>query len=622
MSAMQQNRRTSGACWRAWCAAMAVSLSGLAAGASAQLIDYKPPELEDVGVDEKLGDQLPLDLTFRDEKGQPVTLGQLFNQGRPVLLSLNYSDCPMLCMLQLNGLVDGLIDVSLTPGKDFEILSVSIDPTETPERARLTKQKYVKTYGRLDTAGGWHFWVGKQSSIDRLADAVGFRYKFIPERNEFSHAAAVMLCTPTGVVSRYLYGVQFTPKTLQLSLVEASEGKIGSTMDRILLFCFHYDAEAGRYGPMAQRLMRMGAGLTLFVLAIGLVPVWLRRSWRAAKSDSPPPDREGTAGTHASLAPMLALPLAQAYGGNFFFPERASAVSESVDTVFFFILWVSIFFFAIIVGVMTYFLLKYRHRPGVEAVKTATHSNFLEILWSVIPTIIVGVIFVWGFVAYMDMRQPPDNAYEIRVVAKKWNWEFVYPNGHREPNLHVPVNRPIQLVMSSEDVIHSLFVPAFRLKMDVVPGRYTKTWFEARRVGEYTLFCAEYCGEQHSKMLAQVVVHPSGEFEKWLADAANFLERMTPEEGGRIVYERKGCVQCHSVDGSAKSGPTFKGAFGEEHEMADGRRIPVDENYIRKSILEPQADIRAGFKPVMPTYAGQIRDEEIDALIAFIKSLK
>jgi cytochrome c oxidase subunit II len=622
MSAMQQNRRTSGACWRAWCAAMAVSLSGLAAGASAQLIDYKPPELEDVGVDEKLGDQLPLDLTFRDERGQPVTLGQLFNQGRPVLLSLNYSDCPMLCMLQLNGLVDGLIDVSLTPGKDFEILSVSIDPTETPERARLTKQKYVKTYGRLETAGGWHFWVGKQSSIDRLADAVGFRYKFIPERNEFSHAAAVMLCTPTGVVSRYLYGVQFTPKTLQLSLVEASEGKIGSTMDRILLFCFHYDAEAGRYGPMAQRLMRMGAGLTLFVLAIGLVPVWLRRSSRAAKPDSSPPEGEGTPASHASLAPLLALPLAQSSGGNFFFPEGASAVSESVDTVFFFILWVSIFFFAIIVGVMTYFLLKYRHRPGVEAVKTATHSNFLEILWSVIPTIIVGVIFVWGFVAYIDMRQPPDDAYEIRVVAKKWNWEFVYPNGHREPNLHVPVHRPVQLVMSSEDVIHSLFIPAFRLKMDVVPGRYTKTWFEARRVGEYTLFCAEYCGEQHSKMLAQVVVHPSGEFEKWLADAANFLERVTPEEGGRIVYERKGCVQCHSVDGSAKSGPTFKGAFGEEHEMADGRRIPVDENYIRKSILEPQADIRAGFKPVMPTYAGQIRDEEIDALIAFIKSLK
>jgi cytochrome c oxidase subunit 2 len=319
---------------------------------------------------------------------------------------------------------------------------------------------------------------------------------------------------------------------------------------------------------------------------------------------------------------MFALPLAQSSGGNFFFPERASAASESVDTVFFFILWISIFFFAIIVGAMVYFLMKYRERPGVEAVKTATHSNFLEILWSVIPTIIVGVIFVWGFIAYMDMRQPPDNAYEIRVVAKKWNWEFVYPNGHREPNLHVPVNRPVQLVMSSDDVIHSLYIPAFRLKMDVVPGRYTKTWFEPRRVGEYTLFCAEYCGEQHSKMLAQVVVHPSGEFEKWLADAANFLERVTPEEGGRIVYERKGCIQCHSLDGSAKAGPTFKGSFGEEHEMADGRRILVDENYIRKSILEPQSDIRAGFKPVMPTYAGQIRDEEIGALIAFIKSLK
>ncbi|TVS13834.1 MAG: cytochrome c oxidase subunit II [Planctomycetaceae bacterium] len=321
--------------------------------------------------------------------------------------------------------------------------------------------------------------------------------------------------------------------------------------------------------------------------------------------------------------PLIPLPLAQtAYGNNFFFPERASDFAGAVDTLFFFILWVSMFFFAIIVGVMTLFLIKYRHREGHDAQESPSHNNGLEILWSVIPTIIVAVIFLWGFGAYMDMRQPPSNAYEIRVVARKWTWEFVYSNGHRDPDLHLPVNRPVRLVMSSEDVIHSLFIPAFRVKMDVLPDRYTTTWFNPTRVGEYTLFCTEYCGEQHSTMLARVVVHPSGEFEKWLADAASFLDRVTPEEGGRIVYERKGCAQCHSTDGSARSGPTFKGIFGAQHEMVDGSRILVDENYIRKSILEPMADIRAGYRPVMPTYAGQIREEEIDALIAFIKSLE
>jgi cytochrome c oxidase subunit II len=626
--------------WRPWAVRLVVAVAfGWVAGpASAQLVDRQVPELQEVGIDEKLGETLPLDVAFRNEKGEDVTLGQLFNQGKPVILTMNYSDCPMLCMLQLNALVDSLLDVSLLPGEDFEILSVSIDPTETPERARLTQQRYAKAYGRPEAAHGWHFWVGKKSNIDRLADAVGFRYKYIPEQKEYSHAAALMLCTPSGTVSRYLYGVYYEPRTLHLSLIEAGEGKIGSTMDRILLFCFHYDATAGRYGPVAQRLMKIGAGLTLFVLVIGLVPIWLRRSGQrrptgagadGSVSKDDPPSNSGPAADSdrpvgpASMVPLFPLPLAQTvYGSNFFFPERAADAAESVDALFFFILWVSMFFFAIIVGVMTLFLLKYRHREGAQSEASPSHSNFLEIFWSVIPTIIVGVIFVWGYSAYLDMRQPPSNAYEIRVVARKWTWEFVYANGHRDPDLHVPVNRPVQLVMSSEDVIHSLFIPAFRVKMDVLPDRYTKTWFSPRRVGEYTLFCSEYCGEQHSTMLAKVVVHPSGEFEKWLAEAANYLERVTPEEGGKIVYERKGCAQCHSTDGSARSGPTFKGAFGTEHEMVNGSRILVDENYIRKSILEPQADVRAGYKPVMPTYSGNIREEEIDALIAFIKSLK
>lgn len=304
-----------------------------------------------------------------------------------------------------------------------------------------------------------------------------------------------------------------------------------------------------------------------------------------------------------------------------FFPKASSTTAGSVDDLFYFILWISIFFFAIIVGVMILFLVKYRARPGVGPQPSPSHNNALEIGWSVFPGLLLGVIFFWGFTGYLDMRQAPDDAYEIQVVAKKWSWSFVYPNGHVDNDLHVPVDRPVKLVMSSDDVIHSLYIPAFRLKMDVVPGKYTQTWFEANSPGDYVLFCAEYCGTQHSTMLARVIVHPSGEFEPWLEDAANFLERMTPEEAGALLYTRRGCVQCHSVDGKAMTGPTFYNAFGTTQSMADGSQVSVDENYIRESILEPQAKVRAGYKPVMPTYQGQLKNEEIAALISYIKSL-
>ena len=303
------------------------------------------------------------------------------------------------------------------------------------------------------------------------------------------------------------------------------------------------------------------------------------------------------------------------------FPTPSSTTAEQVDNLFYFILLVSIFFFAIIVGVMVLFLIKYRARPGESAQKSPSHNNTLEVAWTVIPGIFVAGIFFWGFVGYLDMRQPPDDSYEIQVTAKKWSWSFTYPNGHVDNNLHVPQDRPVRLVMSSDDVIHSLYIPAFRLKMDVIPGRYTTTWFESGTPGEYTLFCAEYCGTQHSNMLAKVVVHRSGEFEKWLEDAANFLETVTPVQAGEILYQRRGCIQCHSVDGSAKSGPSFKDVFGSQQGLSDGSSVTVDENYLRESILEPQAKVRAGYKPVMPTYQGQLKDEEISALIVYIKSL-
>ena len=246
--------------------------------ARAQLVEDLPEEMQGVGIDDKSGDQVPLDLKFRDENGKIVALADIFDGTRPVLLSLNYSDCPMLCRVQLNGLTDAIKEIDETVGKEYDVVSVSIDPTETALRAKQTEQRYLKDYGRAGAAGGWRFLTGSQKNIKALADAVGFRYKFIPDTGEYSHTAATMVVTPSGVLSRYLYGVMYDPQTVRLSLIEAGQGQIGSPLDQLILFCFHYDATKGRYGPVARRIMSLGAGVTIMAMSVWLVPYWLRRS--------------------------------------------------------------------------------------------------------------------------------------------------------------------------------------------------------------------------------------------------------------------------------------------------------------------------------------------------------
>lgn len=252
----------------------AVALIVAASPGLAQRQEPLPKELEGVGVDERLGARVPLALQFLDETGQPVSLGQFFRAGRPVLLTLNYYRCPMLCTLQLNGLVDALRELTWNPGREFEVVTVSIDPLEAPALAAGKKKIYLESLGRPGAETGWHFLVGRQPEIAALADAVGFRYRFDEARKEYVHAAVFVLLTPEGVVARYLYGVMVEPQTLKLGLAEASAGKLGSTVDRILLMCFHYDANAGRYVVAASRLMRAGGILTALCLG-----VWLGRWW-------------------------------------------------------------------------------------------------------------------------------------------------------------------------------------------------------------------------------------------------------------------------------------------------------------------------------------------------------
>ncbi|MDH3628781.1 MAG: SCO family protein [Acidobacteriota bacterium] len=252
----------------------------------AQVAGEIPPHLRSVDVDEKLDQLVPLNAQFVDERGRPVQLGDYFEDERPVVLVMAYYRCPMLCSLVLDGLVDVLGDLEGQPGKDYQILTVSIDPTESPTLAQSKRQTYLRALGRPGADEGWHFLTGRKEQIDAVADAIGFRYRYVEDRGEYAHPALLTVLTPEGKISRYLYGVKWEPDTVRLSLVEASNGAIGTTVERILLSCYGYDATEGRYGPVAMKIMRTGGVLTVIVFGLVLISFWLRE--RSGAKRTPP----------------------------------------------------------------------------------------------------------------------------------------------------------------------------------------------------------------------------------------------------------------------------------------------------------------------------------------------
>ncbi len=261
-------------------------------------------------------------------------------------------------------------------------------------------------------------------------------------------------------------------------------------------------------------------------------------------------------------------------GPTFWMPQELSAHASQVDWIFYYIFYISLFFFLLIVTLMTYFVIRFRRRSASqEALPSPSHNTPLEVVWTAVPIVLVATIFALGFEGYMDLAVTPLNAYEIKVTGQKWKWQFEYATGYVDEDLHVPVDRKIQLTITSLDVIHSLFIPALRIKRDAVPGRYSKIWFQARTPGEYPLLCAQYCGKEHSTMAAHLIVHPRGEFEQWLQKASNFLATVPPAEAGRRLYQLRGCQQCHSIDGTKGIGPTFKGLFGTAVKVRENSKL-------------------------------------------------
>jgi cytochrome c oxidase subunit II len=297
-------------------------------------------------------------------------------------------------------------------------------------------------------------------------------------------------------------------------------------------------------------------------------------------------------------------------------PERASTMASSVDALYIFLLIVSGLMTLLIFVALVYFAARYRYRSGVPA-EQIDGSTPLELTWSIIPLFVFMAIFLWGAAVFFKGRTPPRDSTEVYVVAKQWMWKLEHAEGQREINeLHVPVDRDVKLIMTSQDVIHSFYIPAFRMKQDVLPGRYTVAWFRATKPGTYHLFCAEYCGTQHSGMVGSIVVMDRAQYEAWMSGGSTGPLSATGEK----VFAELGCATCHRTDAQGR-GPNLQGLFGKTVQLEGGRTVVADENYVRESILDPGAKIVNGFKPVMPTFQGLVSEEQLNALVAYVKSL-
>ena len=300
------------------------------------------------------------------------------------------------------------------------------------------------------------------------------------------------------------------------------------------------------------------------------------------------------------------------------FPEAASTMAPRVDALYFALIGVAAFFSILIAGLIVYFAIRYRRRSPREVGRVSHGSNLLEVTWTVIPLMITMVIFVWSARIFFAMSTPPPETLNVYAVGKQWMWKFQHLDGRREINeLHVPVGRDVKIIATSEDVIHDFFVPAFRVKADVIPGRYVTVWFHATKPGRYLLECAEYCGTRHSGMTGDVIVMDATDYQTWLSGG---VSQLTLTQEGQQLFSELACNTCHRSDLQGR-GPVLEGVFGTTVTLQNGAKAVADEAYVRESILIPAEKIVAGYQPIMPTFQGQVSEEQLLALVEYVKSL-
>ena len=300
------------------------------------------------------------------------------------------------------------------------------------------------------------------------------------------------------------------------------------------------------------------------------------------------------------------------------FPPAASTLATEVDALYFFVLGITAFFAILVVVLVLYFAIKYRDDTGLKVGAPITGSIPLEIGWSLVPFFVAMGIFVWATTVFFHIVRPPDQTLEVYSTGKRWMWRFQHVDGQREINqLHIPVGRPVKVTFTSEDVLHDLFIPAFRVKADAIPGRYSSIWFTATKTGEYHLFCAEYCGTRHSGMIGTVYVMEEKDYQAWLS-GGGLTGSMSAR--GEQLFQQMACSTCHVNDGTGR-GPSLVGVFGSTVKLSTGQSLKADETYVRESILTPQAKLVNGYQPIMPTFQGLVNEDGLLSLIEYVKSL-
>ena len=300
------------------------------------------------------------------------------------------------------------------------------------------------------------------------------------------------------------------------------------------------------------------------------------------------------------------------------FPPAASTLATEVDALYFFVLGITAFFAILVVVLVLYFAIKYRDDTGLKVGAPITGSIPLEIGWSLVPFFVAMGIFVWATTVFFHIVRPPDQTLEVYSTGKRWMWRFQHVDGQREINqLHIPVGRPAKVTFTSEDVLHDLFIPAFRVKADAIPGRYSSIWFTATKTGEYHLFCAEYCGTRHSGMIGTVYVMEEKDYQAWLS-GGGLTGSMSAR--GEQLFQQMACSTCHVNDGTGR-GPSLVGVFGSTVKLSTGQSLKADETYVRESILTPQAKLVNGYQPIMPTFQGLVNEDGLLSLIEYVKSL-
>ncbi|HSY36717.1 MAG TPA: cytochrome c oxidase subunit II [Acidobacteriaceae bacterium] len=318
------------------------------------------------------------------------------------------------------------------------------------------------------------------------------------------------------------------------------------------------------------------------------------------------------------LSPVLWQFLVHWLHASALFPAEASGIAPYVDALYFFLVAMTIFGTTFVAILLLVFSVRYRREKNPVATQIEG-STLLEATWTIIPLAIFLVTFVWGALLYFRIYDPPANAMNIYIVGKQWMWKAEHPGGQHEINaLHVPTGKPIQLTMISQDVFHSFSIPDFRIKREVIPGRYSTVWFEATQVGTYHLFCTQYCGTQHSGMIGEVTVMTPGDYKKWL-EQSNSGQSLA--QNGERLFASMGCNSCHNGTAAAR-GPSLAGVYGSKLTLTDGRQILVDDAYLRNAILNPSEHVTAGFAPIMPTYQGQISEDGLIDLVEFVKNMQ